>query len=648
MATVLQSPGIVTIEQNETLRIPSVTSSIGAIVVAAEKGPINVVTLVTDEQDYVNTFGKPDDVNYPHFFTSSAFLGGSNKLYVVRTENTNTLCAGATVGLSGANLTILPTQKPVADYPLSYDNISAHEAVDGNIELLDSEMFHVYAVGAGPYYDGVTVSIISALDYDLLKQFKEEISQAVSLDDLQQIGETWYNGTPGTTATPAKPYLSTSPLLRDELIDINNNYSINTTLLAEYVSFETGPTINMDTSVVPATAFGVANQDKFAIYVWSPAGSLVEQYIVSKDVNSVDSQGNRDFGPLVINGSSSFVYFFIDGSEAGADGVIVQSTGQFNLMGADALSSSLGNLTGEISEQWFNHFTNKETLEIDLLLDPGYVDDLKRTLDFISGQIRKDSFSILSMPASKMFNISNSKPYANAYTLMKEYVQGGDPLGSLNINSSYSAIYGQYFNIYDKYNQVNRWVPVAGYVGQIIANVDFNNAQWWAPAGLNRGIISGINAVAINPNQAQRDVMYSNRINPIPNFFGQGVVIWGQKTLSSAPTAFDRINVRRLFLNMERSIEKMARFLVFEFNDDFTRARFASLANSFLSGIKAQRGITDYKVICDTSNNTADVIDNNEFVAQIMVKPNRVAEFITLKFTAVSTGVSFSEVVSNG
>ena len=314
-------------------------------------------------------------------------------------------------------------------------------------------------------------------------------------------------------------------------------------------------------------------------------------------------------------------------------------------MNADSLTTNLGLLTGEISEQWFDKFTNKEELEIDLLLDPNYNDDLKRTLDFICSQVRKDCFAILSMPSSKMFNINNGKPYSDAYTKMRAYVQGGDPLGSLNINSSYSALYGQYFKIYDRYNEKDRWVPVSGYVGQIIANVDFNNAQWWAPAGLNRGIISGVKKVAINPNQAQRDVMYSNRINPIPSFFGQGVVIWGQKTMQAAPTAFDRINVRRLFLHMERSIEKMARFLIFEFNDDFTRNRFTSLANGFLSGIKSLRGVTDYQVVCDTTNNTPDVIDNNEFVAEILVKPSRVAEFITLTFTAVSTGVSFSEVV---
>jgi hypothetical protein len=642
----LQSPGVEIIERNTTLRIPSVTSSVGAIVVAAEKGAVNVVQLVTDEKDYVSKFGNPNDVNYKHFFTATAFLGGSNQLYVVRTEDSTKLCAGATVGLSGSELSILPTPKAVSNYPLSYDSINEHEAVDGNVNLLDSESFHVYAVGAGTYYNGVKVAILSATDYELLKEFKEELSQAVSLAEVQAIAMKWYTGTPATTAIPDKGnYLSDKPLLRDELINPVKNYEVNTKLLSEYVSFETGPEIQYDDTTVPPTQLGIMEQDKFAVYVWSTNGNLAEQYIVSKNPEGVNSQGSKDFGPLVINGSSEYIYFFVNGSEQGAPGVVVQSTGRFNLMSADALTTNLGLLTGEISEQWFDKFTNKEELEIDLLLDPDYTDDLKRTLDFISQQIRKDSFSILSMPAEKMFNVNNEKPYVDAYTKMKAYVQGGDPLGSLNINSSYSAIYGQYFKIYDKYNEKDRWVPVAGYVGRTIATVDFNNRQWWAPAGLNRGIISGVKKVAINPNQSQRDVMYSNRINPIPSFIGQGVVIWGQKTLSAATTAFDRINVRRLFLHMERSIEKMARQLLFEFNDDFTRTRFTSLANGFLSSIKALRGVTDYQVVCDTTNNTPEVIDNNEFVAEILVKPNRVAEFIRLTFTAVDTGVSFSEVV---
>lgn len=642
-----QSPGVRILERDATLRIPSVTSSVGAIVVAATKGPINVPIRISDEAQYVQVFGKPDDINYKHFFTAAAFLGGSDQLEVVRTEDVSKLVAGTTVGLSGATLTILPTPKAAGDFPLNYDAISEHEAVDGVVELLTTEIYHAYGIGAGPYYDDIQISVITANDYNLLVQFKEQIAQATSTDELAEIAETWYTGTPPTTAqyNPSyENYLSDIPLLRDELID-PTNWSINTGLLNSYVSFEFAPQIRYESDGV--TKLGILDQDNFAVYVFDENDNLVEQYSVSKEPTSRDGNGNNNFGPSVINASSGYIYFFVGDEASSAPGIVLYSTGKFNLMGADELTTDLSLLTGEISEQWFANFINKEQTNVDLLLDPDYNDDLKRTLDYIAGQIRKDCMAILNIPANKMFNISTGKPIASPYTAMKLYVAGGDPVNTLQINSSYSAIYGNYFKIYDKYNEVNRWVPATGYVGQVIATVDFNQAQWWAPAGLNRGIISNVTDIAVKPSQAQRDILYSNRINPIVNFNGQGITIWGQKTLTATPNAFDRINVRRLFLYLEKSIEQMARFLVFEFNDSFTRARFASTVNNFLSGIKAKRGVTDYQVVCDTTNNTPDIIDSNQFVAEIMVKPSRAAEFITLTFTAVATGVSFQEIVGN-
>jgi phage tail sheath protein FI len=642
-----QSPGVRITERNASLRIPSVTSSTGAIVVAATKGPINVPIQIKDEANYVEVFGKPDDVNYKHFFTAAAFLGGSNSLYVVRTEDVDKLVAGTTVGLSGSDLAILPTPIAAGEFPLSYDNMSPHEAVDGNVDLLDTEIYHAFGIGAGPYYDDIGISCVTANDYNLLVQFKEQLAQAVSLEDIAEIAETWYTGTPPTTAqyNPSyENYLSDKPLLRDELID-PTDWSVNTGLLASYCSFEFGPQIKYESDGV--TPLGALLQDELAVYVFDENDNLVEQYVVSKDPSSKDGNGNNNFGPSVINATSGYIYFFIADSPEASLGTILYSTGKFLLMGADPLTTDLSLLTGEISEQWFANFINKEDITIDILLDPDYNDDLKRTLDYIASQIRKDCIALLNIPANKMFNITTGKIIANAYTTMKRYVDGTDPVNTLNINSSYSAIYGNYFKIFDKYNEVNRWVPATGYVGQIIANVDFNQAQWWAPAGLNRGIISNLIDIAIKPDLAQRDVLYSNRINPIVNFNGQGITIWGQKTLTGIPGAFDRINVRRLFLFLERSIEAFARFLVFEFNDNFTRSRFTSSVNGFLAGIKAKRGVTDFEVVCDTRNNTAEIIDANQFVAEILIKPARAAEFITLAFTAVSTGVSFTEIVGN-
>jgi hypothetical protein len=656
------SPSVDIIERDVSLRIPTVTSSVGAIVVASGRGPLNVRTLINTEKDYVDTFGEPDNVNYPHFFTAKAFLEGSNQLQVLRVENEDTLCAGLTIGMSGATVGEWATPLEAKYFPATYDNVpdTTPLAFDGgnpvfgatNNDALANESFHFWAVGAGPFYEGVQVSIVSAEDYVVLVELKNELAQAATSQETQAILYKYYYGSaPGTTSgdpgyevwgglTPPSTsnpifedtgdYLSNS-ILRDELIltpaqTSSGEWEVVGGLLEEWTSFEYGPEIT-------------AEQDEFVLMVYS-AGTLQEKYLCSKLKDKRDTLGNKMFGPELVNGNSNFIYFFIGTSEDSAAGYDIFSTGLRSLGGADALTDNLFDLVGEIELGWRTYFCNKEELEVDILLDPDYPTILKRSLDDICKNVRKDCMALLNVPVGKMINTSTAKPVARVYTNMEKYVNT-----ELNINSSYSAIYGQYFEVFDFYNEKFRWVPVTGYVGAVIARVDFQYDPWWAPAGLNRGVISGINRVALNPNKAQRDVLYYNRINPIPNFIGQGIVIWGQKTLQAKPSAFDRINVRRLFLHMERSIEKLARYFLFEFNDDITRARFSGLVNGFLAEIKARRGVTDYLVVADSSNNTPEVIDRNEFIAEILVKPNRVIEFIKLIFTAVSTGVSFSEVV---
>lgn len=668
------SPGVEIVEKDVSLRIPSVTSSVGGIVVAAEKGPLNQLTLVTNESEYTDIFGKPDDVNFKHWFTATRFLSQSNQLYVVRTEDSSTLVAGVTVGISGSSTTndeiplVWPTPKQAEYFPMSYDSIGIGgstpsnvalnpnklEAWDGLIPVFGTdgeEVYHVYGVGAGTIYNNVSFVAINALDFEQLLNMREEVSQAVTREELADIAEKYYVGTAATTASSANPYLSNSLVKYDVItVDAGSNYSINNIVLSQYTGVEFGPQIQTDTDPESST-FGDRlpdlQQDEFLVLVYDEFGNAIESYVVSKLIDKRNSLGNRMFAPDVINGNSSLIYFFIDGTETGASGSRVISSGRVFLQGADQLTGFNGNpltaIDGEIQEQWLDKFTNKEILEVDLLLDPDYSDVVKQLLDDICQNIRKDCFAILQVPITYMINTSTGRPHKNYVTQMKNYVNS-----SLNINSSYSAIYGNYFLVYDRYAEKNRWVPSTGYVGSIYARVDFTNAQWWAPAGLNRAIISGVQKVAINPDQGKRDVLYGqSRINPIVDFVGDGIVIWGQKTLLNKPSSFDRINVRRLFLHMERSIEKMARFLLFEFNDDFTRARFRGQVNPFLQDILTRRGITDYLVVCDGTNNTPTIIDNNQFVADILVKPNRVAEFIRLTFVSVSTGVSFSEITAS-
>ncbi len=212
-------------------------------------------------------------------------------------------------------------------------------------------------------------------------------------------------------------------------------------------------------------------------------------------------------------------------------------------------------------------------------------------------------------------------------------------------STSYAVLDSGYKYQYDKYNDVYRYVPLNGDMAGLCVRTDDVRDPWFSPAGFNRGIIKNTVKLAFNPNKAQRDILYKNGINPVVTFPGQGTLLFGDKTLLAKPSAFDRINVRRLFIVLEKAIATAAQFSLFEFNDEFTRSQFVNLVEPFLRDVQGRRGITDFKVVCDETNNTGEIIDRNEFVGDIYIKPARSINYIQLNFVAVRTGVEFSEVV---
>ena len=212
-------------------------------------------------------------------------------------------------------------------------------------------------------------------------------------------------------------------------------------------------------------------------------------------------------------------------------------------------------------------------------------------------------------------------------------------------STSYAVLDSGYKYMYDRFNDKYRYVPCNGDIAGLCVNTSTTNADWISPAGLSRGGVRNVIKLAYNPNKADRDELYQARINPIVSFPGTGSVLFGDKTALASPSAFDRINVRRLFLNIERRVEALGKAVLFELNDEVTRSGFLSTINAYLNDIVAQQGITDFLVVCDTSNNTADVIDRNEFVAELFIKPARSINYVTVTFTATRTGVSFAEVI---
>jgi phage tail sheath protein FI len=248
-------------------------------------------------------------------------------------------------------------------------------------------------------------------------------------------------------------------------------------------------------------------------------------------------------------------------------------------------------------------------------------------------ETRKDCIALISPDKSKVLN-----NVGNEALSLKNW------RGAIR-NTSYAVLDSGYKYQYDRYNDVYRWIPLNGDIAGLCVRTDNTNDAWWSPAGFNRGNIKNVIKLAWNPRKAERDVLYSNGINPVVTFPGQGTILFGDKTLQAKPSAFDRINVRRLFIVLEKAISVAAKYSLFEFNDAFTRAQFKNLVTPYLRNIQGRRGITDFLVVCDETNNTPQVIDSNQFVGDIYIKPARSINFIQLNFVAVGTGVQFSEVV---
>jgi hypothetical protein len=292
-----------------------------------------------------------------------------------------------------------------------------------------------------------------------------------------------------------------------------------------------------------------------------------------------------------------------------------------------------GTITNGVIETALDNFNNPENIDISLLMTAD-ADPVVQAYAINLAAARKDCMAFVSP------SLSVTQDPQSPSTAISNYFTS-----TLNSYSSYAFADSGWKYMYDKYNDVYRWVPLNGDMAGLCAYTDTIKAPWWSPAGLQRGVVKNVVKLAFNPNQAARDTLYKAGVNPVVSFPGEGTVLYGDKTMQNRPSAFDRINVRRLFIVLEKTISAAAKQSLFEFNDDFTRAQFIALVDPFLRTVQAQRGIYAYKVVCDSTNNTPAVVDANQFVGDIYIQPARSINFITLNFVAVRTGVSFDEVV---
>ena len=368
------------------------------------------------------------------------------------------------------------------------------------------------------------------------------------------------------------------------------------------------------------------------------AGTILEKFAyVSKASDAKNSDGSTNYYKDVLNNRSKYVWWTRHNTEGTNWGTAATVTASYSLLTAADTYTLTGGVDATVTsgdlQRAFDLFENPDSVDISLLMTGPVVDNTIPNYVISLAESRKDTVVFLSPPQADVVD--------NVGSEATDTVAFRNTLTS----SSYAVMDSGYKYQYDKYNDTYRWVPLNGDIAGLCVRTDSQRDPWFSPAGTNRGVIKNVVKLSWNPTKAERDELYKTGVNPVVTFPGEGTILYGDKTLLSRPSAFDRINVRRLFIVLEKAIARAARSSLFEFNDEFTRAAFVNLVEPFLRDVQGRRGIYDFRVVCDTTNNTAEVIDRNEFVGDIYVKPARSINYIQLNFVAVRTGVSFDEVV---
>ena len=633
------SPGVLVQERDLTRIIPAVSTSVGAIAAQFSKGPLDEIVTVSSEQELVDTFGKPNSTNFEDWFSAANFLQYSNALRVVRATNTSLKNATS----NGSGLLV----KNSSDYT---NNYSTGQASVGTFA----------AKTAGSWGNSLTVATCpSATAY-------QENAKTTVNDAVTAVGDTTLTLT-STTGINVGDILEFSDTAAGTDY---NGYKYRVTAVSSpsvtFVRADTGTgglytTVTNGANVkrrwryydqvagAPGTSpyvndRGGVNDEIHVIVIDTNGvisgtpGALLETYSkLSKASDAKTPQGDSNYYVDVLFGKSQYVYWMdhnASGSNWGSAAASITYTA-VTTPTSEALSGGSDGSTVSTGQRYtaYQKFLDAETVDVGLIIagscDTTHIDNM-----ITIAENRKDAIAFVSPLRSDVVNVTSNNTQ------------------SLNVISTYSGIRSSSYVVfdsgykyqYDRYNDVYRYVPLNGDLAGLAARTDLIADSWYSPAGYNRGNIRGAVKLAFNPNKTQRDDLYRSRINPVVTFPGQGTVLFGDKTGLSAPSAFDRINVRRLFITLEKAISTAAKFQLFEFNDEFTRANFRNIVEPFLREVQGRRGLTDFLVVCDETNNSGDVIDRNEFVAEIYVKPARSINFITLSFIATRTGVSFSEI----
>jgi hypothetical protein len=671
------SPGINVREIDLTTVVPAVSASVGAFAGVFGWGPAEERVLVSSENSLVKIFGKPTADNFETFYTAANFLAYGNALYVVRAIDTAARNAQAN---TAAETTI--QIKNLADYE---DGISAGA----------NAMY--YARYAGTLGNSLKISVCdSANAYSNVLDMTDgaaTIEATLTLVPNSLTANLRVVSAVSNTAANTSATSIIGKIRVGDYLTVNDGSNGNRT--SQYMKVasigtaaETG-----NASVFSAQAV-ITFDSKFTgsanVTANSFANSTVNYALTRywEFYNEVDKAPGQStfvtqFGNTSANDELHVVVVDEDGLFSGAKNTVLEVfeglSRATNAKGENGQTLYYKDVITTDSEYiyWANHrptSSNNQNWSNTAALIASSAQTTPMTLSFSNGA---DTFTEITLGAvGTAYDLFKDKNVVDVSLVMtgkansavanyvidniaegrKDCVAFVSPTKSNSADSivtfrnqlsstSYAVIDSGYKYQYDRYNDVYRYIPLNGDVAGLCARTDETRDPWFSPAGFTRGQIKNLVKLNFNPNQAERDLLYKNGVNPVVTFPGRGTVLFGDKTMLAKPSAFDRINVRRLFIVLEKAISTAAEFALFEFNDEFTRAQFKNLVEPYLREVQGRQGITDFKVICDTTNNTGDVIDRNEFVGDIYIKPARSINYIQLNFIAVRSGVEFNEIV---
>lgn len=611
------SPGVAVSEIDNTTVIGAVATTAGAFAGQFTWGPVNKRLLIDSQNTLVSIYGKPTDNNYVSFFSASNFLDYGNNLRVVRVANTASYNATA----NGNGVQIQNRDQYELSFPVGSTTIygpiySRYPGAIGN-----SLQVAICSTQRGFKYTGITANTISGNNFIVTSA---NVQPYVSANDILNVGTVNYTITGFTT---------------NNTVIVSSNAGTTANGVTAYTTWQFAPYFDTaPTTSIYAGNNGSANDEMHIIVIDSNGkftgikNTVLEVYPhVSKASDAKTDNGTVNYWSQVLVNKSNYVYAAAPlsgtttwgsvSTNISFDGVANYSTVLSG--GTDALVTDADIING------FSQFQNAEEVDVSLLVTAD-ADATVATYVLSLAAARKDCVAFVSpliQDAVNSPNVDNIVTYRNSLP-----------------STSYGFMDSGWKYQFDKFNNKYRYIPLNGDTAGLCARTDSIRDPWWSPAGFNRGQILNAIKLSWNPTQAQRDVLYPNNINPVVSFPGQGILLYGDKTMQAKTSAFDRINVRRLFIVLEKAIATAAKYSLFEFNDEFTRNQFISIVEPFLRQVKGRRGITDYKVVCDSTNNTQQIIDTNQFVADVYISPNRSVNFIQLNIIATRTGVSFTEI----